>query len=226
MRKDRHLAIKLRREGKSYNEIYKELGIPKSTLHLWFRNNGWSQEIKRNLIKKAQILARPQLKAMALANKNKWEKWHEKCRRDAIEEFSGLRENELFIVGLMLYWGEGDKVIKNGIVRLTNSDPEMIKIFYSFLDKVLSVPIEKIIIKLILYPDLKDTDYRKFWSKFLQVPLSQFRTSAVIVGKHPTKRLSFGMCSIEVYSRELKEKILTWLKLYQKCLTKKDTRML
>ncbi|OGE62719.1 hypothetical protein A2964_03025 [Candidatus Daviesbacteria bacterium RIFCSPLOWO2_01_FULL_40_27] len=220
MRKDRHLAIQLRRQGKSYNEIYKELCVPKSTLYLWFKNNKCSQDIKRNLIKKTQILARPQLKAMALANKNKWEIWHEKCRRDAAEEFARLKGNQLFIAGLMLYWGEGDKVIKNGIVRLSNSDPAMIKVFHSFLNKVLRVSAEKIVIKLILYPDLEETVHKKFWSKFLNIPLTQFRTSAVITGKHATRRLSYGVCSIEVYSRELKEKIFTWIKLYQEYFTR------
>lgn len=223
MRKDRHLAMQLRRQSKSYNEIAAELGIPKSTLHTWFKGNDWSQDIKESLIRKSQILAKHKLKLMALANKDKWEQWHEQCRQEAVNEFTGLQNDPLFIAGIMLYWGEGDKIIKNGTVRLANSDPEMIKIFYSFLNNVLKIPKEKIIIKLTLYPDLKDAVYKKFWCKILNIPLIQFRNSVVITGKHPSKRLSYGVCSIEVYSRKLKEKIFAWVKLYQQYFSLKQS---
>ncbi len=215
MRKDRHLVIQLRRQGKSYNEISEFLKIPKSTIHVWLKDNKWSLEIKEALTKRAQTLASPKLRLMALAQKTKWEKLHEQFKKEAKSEFPNLQNNLLFITGLMLYWGEGDKMLRNGQVRLTNSDPELIKIFYSFLHVALGISKEKIYIKLILYPDLKNEIYKKYWSRTLKVPLIQFRNSVTISGRHPTKRLSYGICSVEVYSRELKEKIFTWLKLYQ-----------
>src|SRR3989344_8749851 len=156
MRTDRNLAIKLRRSKKSYNEISKELGIPKSSLHTWFKNNKWSQEIRKNLIKRAQILATGRLKLMALANKKKWDEIHLQYQNEAKKEFPSLIKKPLFIAGLMLYWGEGDKVLKNCLVRLSNSDPELIKVFYLFLWNVILIPKEKIFIKLILYPELED----------------------------------------------------------------------
>ncbi len=39
-------AIGLRRKGKSYNEISEELGISKSTLSDWFKNDEKSQKTK------------------------------------------------------------------------------------------------------------------------------------------------------------------------------------
>ena len=221
MRLDRHLAIQLRRQNKSYNEISKELGIPKSTLHIWFKNNEWSQSIKKDLIRKAQILATDKLKLMALANKKKWDEIHLQHQNEAKKEFPLLIKKALFVAGLMLYWGEGDKVLKNGLVRLSNSDPELIRVFYLFLRNVILIPKEKIFIKLILYPDLEDKIHRKSWSNKLNIPLSQFKKTVVILGKHPTKRLSFGICSIEISSRKIKEKIITWLDLYQKSISEK-----
>lgn len=214
-RTDRHLAIALRKQGKSYSEISKELGIPESTMGYWFRGNPWSEEIKRNLIIKAQILARPKLRLMSRANKMKWEAWHLECRNEAVKEFPSLQNNILFASGLMLYWGEGDKVIKNGNVRMANSDPGTIKIFYAFLNYVLEIPKEKIYITLTLYPELKDETVKKYWSNILNIPLSQFKNSIRILGRHPNRRLSYGICSIGIHSRKLKEKIFTWLKLYQ-----------
>lgn len=220
MRKDRHLVIQLRRQGKSYNEISRNLKIPKSTIHLWLKGNEWSAEIKKDLIKKAQVLASPKLRLMALAQQKKWADWHDQSKQDAISKFPKLQNDLLFMAGLMLYWGEGDKILENGQVRLTNSDPELIKIYYSFLCIAIGLPKEKIYVKLILYPDLKDMELKKYWSQILKIPLEQFKNSSVIIGKHPTKRLSYGICSVEVYSRSLKEKIFTWLRLYQEYFNK------
>lgn len=221
MRNDRHLAIKLRKQKKSYNEISKELGIPKSTIHYWFKENPWSEKIKKELMKKVLKLRRKQLKMMAGANKKKWEEWHIQCQQEAIKEFPSLKNNQLFLAGLMLYWGEGDKQLRNGIVRIGNIDPELIKLFYLFLTRALGIPEEQIYIKLTLYPDLEEKKYKRFWSNLLSVPITQFKNSITILGRHPTRRISYGICSIEVYSRKLKEKILIWIKLYSDVLNKK-----
>jgi orotate phosphoribosyltransferase-like protein len=85
MRNDRHLAIKLRKKGLSYNKISKELEIPKSTLHYWFRNLKWSQEIKKELTEKAIRKATKQIRAMARANKERWIKWREMHRKKSQE---------------------------------------------------------------------------------------------------------------------------------------------
>lgn len=215
LRTDRHLAIALRKQGKSYSEINKELGIPESTMGYWFRGNPWSEEIKRNLILKAQVLARPKLRLMHRANMKKWDAWHQECRDEAVKEFPDLKNNILFASGLMLYWGEGDKVIKNGSVRLVNSDPAIIKIFYTFLNEVLKILKEKIYLRLTLYPELNDEAVKKYWSNILNIPLQQFKNSIRILGRHPNKRLSYGICSIGLHSRKLKEKIFTWIRLYQ-----------
>jgi hypothetical protein len=215
MRTDRHLAINLRKLGKSYNDINQILGIPKSTLSDWFNGNPWSAEIQKDLTRKAQILAAPKLRLMSAANKMKWDSIHYLQQQEAEKEFSSLTRNPAFLAGLMLYWGEGDKIMRNGHVRLTNSDPELIKIFYLFLHEALSIPKEKVNIYLILYPELNDNICKRYWSKCLGIPLCQFKNSATIVGRHPTRRLSYGICMIGLNSREIKEKIFTWIRLYQ-----------
>ena len=51
MRNDKHLAVKLRREGASYSKIVKELNIPKSTMVYWFRDEDWSQKYPKKKLK-------------------------------------------------------------------------------------------------------------------------------------------------------------------------------
>ena len=215
MRNDQHLAINLRKKGASYNFIRKELGIPKSTLHYWFRDLQWSQVIKNELTKKAQRQATKRLRAVIQAQKKRWENQRKQYRGDARKEFSILKLNPLFLAGLMLYWGEGDSKIKNCVVKLANTDPEMIKIFSLFLQRICQVSKEEIKISLILYPDLNDEKCKIFWSKTSNIPIKQFVKTQFIEGRHPTKRLSYGICMIYHSSRKLKEKIFTWLRLYQ-----------
>jgi len=47
--KDKILAIKMRRQGKTYNEINRLLSIPKSTLSGWFRGVELSLVVKNRL---------------------------------------------------------------------------------------------------------------------------------------------------------------------------------
>lgn len=214
MRNDKHLAVKLRRRGKSYNKISKELGIPKSTLSGWFSNIDWSVGVKKELIRKAKYVAR---KRLVLVNKQRrlmWEAWREKARKQARKDFLKLKLNPLFIAGIMIYWGEGDSNIANCVVRMSNTNPEMIRLFSLFLQKICSVPEEKIKVAMILYPDLEEATCKKFWSLASDIPENQFIKTQFIKGKHPTKRLTNGICIIYINSRQLKEKIFVWINLF------------
>ncbi len=215
MRKDREKAIELRRAGLSYKMIRQELGIPISTLTSWLKSEPWSQAIKDRLSREVSFSNPKALKAMAEANRERWKLKHEEYREAAIKEFQKLKSDPLFLAGLMLYWGEGDKVLKNSVVRLCNSEPEMIRIFNLFLTKALQISSDKISAWLLLYPDLVDSVQKNFWSKATGLSISQFKKSIYIKGRHPKKRLSYGVCTIFVSSRALKERMLKWLELYQ-----------
>ena len=215
MRKDKEKAIELRHQNKSYKSISRELGIPLGTLAGWFRNEPWSQEIRDKLGIEASLAFPEKLKRIVAANKKRWADTHEVYRQEATKEFSKLKDDPLFLAGIMLYWGEGEKQQKSSQVRLSNSEPEMIRIFYLFLIKALKISPEKIKAWLLLYPDLIDPVQKNFWSKATGIPISQFSKSTYIKGRHPTKRLSYGVCTIHISSRALKERVLKWLELYQ-----------
>lgn len=215
MRKDKEKAIELRRQNKSYKFISRELDIPIGTLAGWFRNEPWSQEIRDRLGREASLSFPKKLKNIIAANKKRWAEIHETYRQEATKEFLKLKNDPLFLAGIMLYWGEGEKVPKSSSVRLTNSEPEMIRIFNLFLTKKLQISPEKISAWLLLYPDLIDSVQKNFWSKATGLSVDRFKKSIYIKGRHPTKRLSFGVCTIFVSSRALKERMLKWIELYQ-----------
>ena len=207
-------AFELRRNNKSYREISKLLAVPKSTLSGWFKNKIFSEEIKIKLTSRAQKKAARQLRLMAKANKDKWAKIHLNYRQNARLQFSDLRDNPLFAAGLALYWGEGDKRVENGVVKISNVDPRLLKVFIAFLITICNVNLTKIRIWLLLYPDHIERECKEYWSKELKVPTEQFVKPQFINGKEKTKRLNYGVCCVEVYSRELKEKIIEWINTY------------
>ena len=210
MRIDKHLAVKMRKRGNSYNKISKELGVPKSTLSDWFSRIDWSSEIKYNLTRKANYISSRRLTLINKTRQGKWEEWREGFRKEARKDFPRLLKNPLFTVGIALYWGEGDRILKNCRVSLINTDPRIIRLFTIFLRSAVRVPEEKIRAWLILYPDLSEKKCLTFWSKVSGVPINRFAKTQFIKGRHPTKRTAHGMCTIQVNSRGLKEQIFTW----------------
>lgn len=216
MRNDRHLAIKLRKKGMSYNKIVEELGIPKSTMVYWFRDEDWSKKIKERLNEKNNYIAKKRLRAYIIVRRERLDNFYNQCREQATKEFPSLKDNPLFIASLMLYWGEGDSNIKNCSIRLANSDPKMIALFFQFLKNIAKIPEEKIKIQLILYPDLNDDTCKKFWSEKTKIKIAQFIKSSYIQGKHPTKRLTYGIGIVYFTNRGFKEKLFVWINLLQK----------
>lgn len=220
MRTDKNNAIILRKSGKSYQKISKVLGIPKSTLTYWFKNVKWSKELKKQLVLKANIEARKRMIKISHQAKVEREKLYKNCRRIAKDKYRTYSKDSLFVGGLMTYWGEGDNKLKNGIIRVTNTDPAILKLFRLFIKKYLPSIYLKLRAYLILYPDLNDETCLKYWSKKVSIPLDKFFKSQYILGKHPTKRLLNGVCTVTITSRANKEIILSWINLKRKEINK------
>jgi len=209
MRNDKHIAMRLRREGKSYKEIQRELGIPLSTLSGWFSNAEWSQNIRKNLESKLG-------NKLSIAGKRRWKEWRQSAQEDGKKTYPQLRVNSLFIAGIMLYWGEGDNKLENSYVRLGNTNPNMMRLFRRFLVEICQIPEEKLRAGMILYPDLNESVSKDFWSKATGIPKNQFYKTQYIQGRHPSKRLSNGILQITHCNRQLKEKIAIWIDMFQK----------
>lgn len=213
MRKDKEKAFELRQQGKSYKEIHTLLGIPLGTLSSWFKEEDWSQEIRYVLATNTSLAVSKNTEQVKKANIKRRNEIREQYQKRAEEDFKILKDSSLFLAGLMLYWGEGNISATEPRVHFATSDPDMVKIFYSFLKNSVRVPTDKIKIRLLLYPDLIDTVQRNMWSRLLGIRPEQLGKSITLKGRQPLKRLSYGTCVIEVYSRELKEKLSTWIEM-------------
>ncbi len=212
MRKDKEKALELRRSGKTYRQIQSELGVAKSTLSEWFRDLPWSRHLK--VSNTQRTWSREQQAMMLAARKNKLESLYAEVEAEADIQYKKYRSEPLFWAGLMVYAGEGDKRAKN-LVRVTNTEFYLHKIFIAFSLKYLGITREKLRFCLIIYPDLNESLCKEMWSNLLQIPRAQFHKTQVIRGKEKVKRLQYGIGMSIISNTVLKRKILKWLSLAQ-----------
>ncbi len=203
-------AIELRKEKKSYREIAKLLHVSKSTVSYWLHDIDWSRDIQEQLTERVRLSSQKRLIHLNELKKVKWQRIYQQAETEAREEFGQLKQNPLFVSGICLYWGEGDKNFVNGKVRLSNVDAKLLLIFRVFLQEVCKVERGKINAYVLLYPDLNKELCLDYWSKNIGVEKDKFFKASVIEGRHKKNRLTYGVCSINVSSKYLKKKILVW----------------
>lgn len=210
MRQDKELVFKLRKEGKSYREIQKELGISKSTLCEWFRNVEWSKHIKNNNKNEVIRISTDRLNKMNIARGLMLESKYNTVIEEAKKEYLLYCNNTLFVAGLMLYDGEGDHLSKNAI-RFANTDFGLHKVFINFSKEFLKRDHNSIKFSVLLYPDLDINECVNKWCKELGVSKQNVYKPQVIMGRLKTRKLHFGVGTSIILNSFLKYKLLFWI---------------
>jgi hypothetical protein len=133
-----------------------------------------------------------------------------------LKEKLSFEEHQLKVAGTMLYWGEGTK--RGGTVALSNSNPEMIKLFIRFLRIICGIDDARVHITLHHYEDHDPSEIMKFWSDLTEIPLSQFYKPYLHIRRKGTYRTpsKYGTISVQYSDSNLLEKILDWIKEYEK----------
>jgi lambda repressor-like predicted transcriptional regulator len=208
------IAEKLRRKGWSYSEINKQVGISKSTLSSWFSDKKWSQLIRDQLV---HMHKEKNVNRLVQINKSRTLQTlqrHDQYRKEAKLEFETLKNNPLFLVGLSIYWGEGEKIGK-GRVSVINTDVNMLQVVANFYRHILRIPNHKLRAALFIYKDINQSTALKFWSEKLGLPKSQFIKTQVLPGRSRlAKRRSInGICNLYFSSTEMSIKIGKWIRL-------------
>ncbi|MBU4480119.1 hypothetical protein KKG48_01590, partial [Patescibacteria group bacterium] len=103
--KEKNLAIKLRKKGKSYSQIKEIVDVGKGTLSEWLKDLPLSREQLVNLRDKNPKRIENYRNTCRKRREDILEKAYNKAKYD-IGKFS---KRDLFIAGLFLYWGEGTK---------------------------------------------------------------------------------------------------------------------
>lgn len=199
-------ALEMRRQGKSYSQIKSELSVSKSSLSLWLRDHPLPIERIREL---------RDWNAQRIENCRNTKQRHREVRLKLVYEKAEktllpLTKKELFIAGLFLYWGEGGKTVRFGI-SLSNTNPQVIKLYIKWLETCLGVPREKMKVRLHLYKDMSVDNEIAFWGSELGVSRENFGKPYI---KSTTlrgltfKSIGHGTCNLVVNGRDYYEKTM------------------
>ncbi len=206
-------ATQLRRAGKSYDFISKETGIASGMLSYWFSKLDWSKRIAQENSLNQIKNSRGKILAMNKARSKNLDEKYDKARQDAILEFEMHKNDILFAGGLMLYSGEGSKSLNTSSIRISNTDPYVLKIFMNFTMKYCKIPKENMKFWLLSYPDLDEVKCLDWWKQQLKLGNENLYKTQVIQGKHKTKRLLYGVGNIIIPGKAMKIKLLKWMEL-------------
>lgn len=186
-------AIELRKQGLSYKEILEKVPVAKSSLSLWLKAVGLSKKQKQGLTEK-------KLAGM----KRGWNTRHEnrillteKIKNIAKSEINRLTKKEFWLIGIALYWGEGNKE-KNSRpgsgVKFSNSDSKMIEIFLKWLLDIVQEKREKIYFEIYIHQNCKNrlNEVINYWADCTGFSKDNFSRIYFKKNKINTKRKNVG----------------------------------
>jgi len=204
---DRKKALELRKKGKSYSQIKKLLKVSKGTLSLWLRDYPLSKQRIRELRDWNEQRIERFRETMRKKKEARLDKTYKKQRKYIFP----LGKRELFLGGLFLYWGEGSKT-RTSDISISNTDPSVIKFFIAWTTKCLKIPQKDLRVQLHLYGDMDIKKELRFWSRALEIPLSQFRKPYIkkTLNSDINHKGGFGhgTCNVKVGNTGIAEDVL------------------
>ena len=213
--KDHIKALELRKKGLTYSEIKSELGVSKSVLSYWLSGLELSSLEMSKLeksVKKRKYLGIEKVRITKLRKREK--RLNDTYEREK-SELLPLNNHDIYLAGLLLYWGEGVKGINNCHVGLNNTDPQVVKFFLYWLKNCLDVSRERLKVILHLYSDMDIDKEKDYWINELKLDNSHFVKPYI---KNTTLRgvvhkgYMHGTCGVYVYDARLKEKLMMGIK--------------
>ena len=200
-------AIKLRKAGFGYAQIFKKVKVSKSTLSYWLRDIELTSKQTEKLLmgrQKSQYAA-------AKSKRNQRIKTTQEIVMAGKAEFGTLVKNPLFLSGLLLYWAEGDKH-RAEKVKFTNSDETMIILMMKWFREICNVPEDKFRVSLHVHDLHRNFNAKSYWSRLTGVSKKQFHKIYVKKSTLRQRRnvLYNGTCAVVVHNKELFRKIEGW----------------
>lgn len=210
--KDKNKAIQLRIKGKTYREILSTIpNLSKSTLSGWLKNLKLTKEEEKKLQNNIEkITNNARIKSAYTKKEQRVEKINNIFKL-AANEYRQLSKNKLFLLGLTLYWAEGNK--KTQQFQFTNSDPHAIKAMMLWLTKIHKIPKEKIKIRLYTHKLYANENCEEFWSQTTSIPITQFQKTIYKKTIHKIKKNPNykGCIQLRILKSEFYWKTMGWL---------------
>jgi hypothetical protein len=195
-REEKEIAIKLRNEGKTFNEILEVVKVGKGTLSVWLKNVPIFKSYKAEYERKVSFPCRMAADAM----RNKWEK----KRLEEDLNYNPPLNDPFFMLGLGIYMGEGSK-FSPSLTSLSNSDPEIIKIFKKWIEKYFWEKNFYWRASVHIYDELNIEKDVKWWSEIIGLSISNFIKTQIGVSsssKRKRNTLIHGTLKIDLRGKD------------------------
>lgn len=179
-----------------------------STLSNWFKGIDFSEAVKVHLMAEVYATSKKRLLNLNTERGVTLVARYKQAEAEALRDLEQYGRDPLFVCALAAYWGEGDKATKSQ-VRITNTDPKMLAMFYVFLTSICHVPEDRIHGSVFVYPDLDPQTCILFWQK--ETGVKHFHKAVNLPSRHKSRRLPYGVCTIVVSSTYLKRKMTLWI---------------
>ena len=216
---EKNIALELRKKGFSYREILEKIKVSKSTLSLWLRSVGLSEKQEQRLSEKKL------LSALKGAEKRREDRINltAEIKNKASNEIGKITTRELWLIGTALYWAEGSKekdYNPGSGVRFSNSDPEMIKLFLSWVYIIIKTRKEDIGFDIYIHESHRNNIDRvvNYWVSQTGFSHSNFKHIYFKRNKLKTKRNNigenyYGLLRVTIKSSSsLNRKIAGWVR--------------
>lgn len=208
---EKEKARVLRKKGKSINQIVKETGYSKASVSVWVRDIILTESQRKGLSEMGRsIESIERRRASRLANEYKKTRVVMDLAKEDIKKIS---LHELKLIGVMLYLGEGGKTRK-GMVRLANSDADIIKIMMHFFRNVCNVSESKFCAHIHTFDNADVEKTEQYWSRITKIPRKQFYKTYVkqsVASLHKRKTLPYGTVEVGVNDTKLFLTIMGWI---------------
>ncbi|OQD56130.1 hypothetical protein BM536_014440 [Streptomyces phaeoluteigriseus] len=181
----REKARELRQQGWTYNRIQAELGCSKSSVSLWVRDLSSPERPRPTDTSAARRGAQRAVENRTMAQ--------EALTAQACAEIGPMTPREFFLVGVGLYWSEGAKAKpgSNRRVIFVNSDPDMIRVFVSWLD-LLGVEPERRRFSVAIHESADVPAAEAFWADQVGIEVDDLLKTSLKKHNPKTNRTNVG----------------------------------
>lgn len=208
-------AIELRKQGRTFGEILREVSVSKGSLSYWLRDIDLTREQIARIQYKNDAVKQKFIRFNQL-RKDRSERNKRFITADAVKEINKFSLRELKLVGIALYWAEGYKERACRGVEFTNTDPGMIRLMMQWFREVCSVRENQFRIRLQVHNGKGIEKITSYWADITGVALSQFTKPYVKTSPSSQKKMGnltpYGTCNIRISDIRLITKIKGWIK--------------
>jgi hypothetical protein len=197
----------------SYTQIQKIVKAGKGVLSYWLKDYPLSEEQKKKIYSNREVWVENFRETM----KRKRDDRFQQVILEQKKMIGKIDKKNLFIAGVFLYWGEGQK--RSSSASLSNTDPDVIKFYLLWIEECFGLKRtnSKVRIYLHLYSDMDFVESMVYWRDILKVNESQFAKPYIkksTLAALDYKSFGHGTCRIQIANVKMKNQIMATIKLF------------